>query len=121
MVRFATCLGNTLYLSDMAFDNNVVWICDLDGNIRNVAGKGGKGSESGQFVQAAGLTVDNRGNFLAICSKTSRIMTFKADGQFLCEVQFESGIIERPSDISINDDRLLAVTSLNGQVHILKL
>ena len=45
-------------------------------------------------------------------------MTFKADGQFLCEVQFESGIIERPSDISINDDGLLAVTSLNGQVSL---
>ena len=26
--------------------------------------KGGKGQKQGQFVQAAGLTVDNAGNFL---------------------------------------------------------
>jgi hypothetical protein len=116
MVRFSTSLGNTLYLSDMAFDHNVVWICDLDGNIRSVAGKGGKGNQSGQFSQAAGLTVDNTGNFLCICSHTSRIQAFKSNGEFMCEVQFESGFIERPSDISINDDGLLAVTSLRGQV-----
>ena len=40
MIRFAGCLGNTIYLSDMSFDNNVIWICDLDGNIRHVAGTG---------------------------------------------------------------------------------
>ena len=53
---------------------------------------------------------------MAICSKTSRIMAFKADGTFICEIQFESGPVERPTDISINDDGVLAVTSLKGQV-----
>merc|ERR1711962_259055 len=121
MIRFSCCLGNTIYLSDMSFDNNCIWICDLEGNVRKVAGVGGKGSKPGQFVQAAGVTIDNSGNFLAICSKTSRIMAFKADGEFICEIQFESGPVERPTDISINDDGVLAVTSLKGQVHLLSL
>lgn len=121
MIRFSCCLGNTIYLSDMSFDNNCVWICDLEGNVRKVAGVGGKGARPGQFVQAAGVTIDNSGNFLAICSKTSRIMAFKADGEFICEIQFESGPVERPTDISINDDGVLAVTSLKGQVHLLSL
>lgn len=121
MIRFSCCLGNSIYLSDMSFDNNCIWICDLDGNVRKVAGVGGKGSRPGQFVQAAGVTIDNSGNFLAICSKTSRIMAFKADGEFICEIQFESGPVERPTDISINDDGVLAVTSLKGQVHLLSL
>ena len=43
-------------------------------------------------------------------------MAFKADGEFICEIQFESGPVERPTDISINDDGVLAVTSLKGQV-----
>jgi len=43
-------------------------------------------------------------------------MAFKADGTFICEIQFESGPVERPTDISINDDGVLAVTSLKGQV-----
>ena len=79
---------------------------------------GGKGQRPGQFVQAAGVTIDNEGNFLAICSKTSRIMAFKSNGDFICDVKFESGPIERPSDISINDDGLIAITSLKGQVSL---
>ena len=43
-------------------------------------------------------------------------MAFKADGEFICEIQFESGPVERPTDISINDDGVLAVTSMKGQV-----
>ena len=70
----------------------------------------------GQFVQAAGLTVDNSGNFLAICSKSGRVMGFRANGEFIGDVKFESGPVERPSDISINDDGLIAITSLKGQV-----
>ena len=116
----------------MAFDNNCIWMVDLEGNVRSVAGTGkfrtsnsineklwflgGKGQRPGQFVQAAGVTIDNEGNFLAICSKTSRIMAFKSNGDFICDVKFESGPIERPSDISINDDGLIAITSLKGQV-----
>ena len=34
----------------------------------------------------------------------------------MCEVQFPDGVIERPSDLSLNDDGILAVTSLRGQV-----
>ena len=79
---------------------------------------GGKGQRPGQFIQAAGVTIDNEGNFLAICSKTSRIMAFKSNGDFICDVKFESGPIERPSDISINDDGLIAITSLKGQVSL---
>ena len=40
MIRFSCCLGNSIYLSDMSFDNNCIWICDLDGNVRKVAGVG---------------------------------------------------------------------------------
>ena len=43
MVRFCGSLGNTFYLSDMSFDNNCVWMVDLEGRVRSVAGKGGKG------------------------------------------------------------------------------
>lgn len=46
-------------------------------------------------------------------------MAFKADGTFICEIQFESGPVERPTDISINDDGVLAVTSLKGQVCVI--
>ena len=40
MVRFAASMGNQFYLSDMSFDNNCVWLCDLEGRVRNVAGIG---------------------------------------------------------------------------------
>lgn len=121
MIRFTECLGNTIYLSDMSYDHNVIWIVDLDGNVRSVAGVGGKGNQKGQFVQAAGVTADNCGNFLAICSKTARIMAFTKTGEFMCEVQFPDGVVDRPSDLSLNDDGLLAITSLKGKVHLMKL
>jgi len=121
MIRFCGNLGNTFYLSDMSFDNNCIWLVDLKGRIRSVAGLGGKGTRPGQFVQAAGLAVDNGGNFLAICSKTSRIMAFASSGDFIGEVKFEQGPVERPSDIAINDEGVVAITSLKGQIHLLKL
>ena len=77
LIRFTECLGNTLFLSDMNFSNNIIWMTDLNGNVRSVAGKGGKGMQKGQFIQAAGVTADNKGNLLALCSKTSRVMAFK--------------------------------------------
>ena len=45
-----------------------------------------QGEGESQFIQAAGLAFDNCGNFLAICSKTSRISAFRADGSFMCDV-----------------------------------
>ena len=45
-----------------------------------------QGEGESQFIQAAGLAFDNHGNFLAICSKTSRISAFRADGSFMCDV-----------------------------------
>ena len=43
-------------------------------------------------------------------------MAFTSGGDFICDVKFESGAVERPSDISINDDGVIAITSLKGQV-----
>ena len=40
MIRFCGNLGNTFYLSDMSFDNNCIWLVDLNGRIRSVAGIG---------------------------------------------------------------------------------
>ena len=40
MIRFCGNLGNTFYLSDMSFDNNCIWLVDLKGRIRSVAGLG---------------------------------------------------------------------------------
>ena len=47
-------------------------------------------------------------------------MAFTSGGDFICDVKFESGPVERPSDISINDDGVIAITSLKGQVSFLK-
>ena len=35
----------------------------------------------------------------------------------MCEVQFPDGVVDRPSDLSLNDDGLLAITSLKGKVN----
>ena len=45
VIRFTECLGNTLYLSDMKRDANVVWITDLEGRVRAIGGAGGKRSK----------------------------------------------------------------------------
>ena len=71
--------------------------------------------DKGNFIQAAGVCFDNRGNFLAICSKSSRITAFRADGSVICELQFPEGAIQRPSDLSVNDDGKMAVVALTGQ------
>ena len=42
-------------------------------------------------------------------------MAFRNDGSFMCEVQFPEGAIQRPSDLSVNDDGKMAVVSLTGQ------
>lgn len=48
-------------------------------------------------------------------------MAFAANGDFIGEVKFEQGPVERPSDIAINDEGVVAITSLKGQIHLLKL
>ena len=58
MIRFSCCLGNTIYLSDMSFDNNCIWICDLEGNVRKVAGVGkcqNFQSKLGQLSECSGV------------------------------------------------------------------
>ena len=67
------------------------------------------------------MCFDNAGNFLAICSKTSRISAFRSDGTLMCDVQFPEGAIQRPSDLSVNDDGKMAVVSLTGQVFMFDL
>lgn len=120
-IRFSTALGNTILLSDMNKYNQGVWITDLNGNIRKKIGTKGQSEEDGHFVQSSGLCFDNDGNFLAICSRTSRIMAFRKDGQFLCNLQFPEGAIRRPSDLSVNDDGKMAVVSLTGQCFLFDL
>ena len=39
-----------------------------------------KGEGDDEFIQASGVTIDNRGNYLVIDSMTSRVMAFRADG-----------------------------------------
>ena len=56
-----------------------------------------------------------------MCSKTSRITAFRADGSLMCELQFPEGAIERPSDLSINDDGKMAVVSIRGQCFLFDL
>ena len=48
-------------------------------------------------------------------------MAFASSGDFIGEVKFEQGPVERPSDIAINDEGVVAITSLKGQIHLLKL
>jgi len=112
-IRFSQGLGNTILLSDMNKVNQGIWNVDMYGKVRNKIGSYGEGNE--EFIQAAGVCFDNSGNFLAICSKTSRIKAFRADGTFMCDMQFPEGAIQRPSDLTINDDGKLAVVSLTGQ------
>jgi len=119
-VRFATALGNTVLLSDMSRANPGIWICDLNGQIRSKIGSQFS-DEQGEFIQAAGVCFDNKGNFLAMCSRTSRITAFRADGSLMCELQFPEGAIERPSDLSINDDGKMAVVSIKGQCFLFDL
>ena len=80
--------------------NQGIWNCDLYGKVREKIGGHVsiiwkddltikiifQGEGESQFIQAAGLAFDNNGNFLAICSKTSRISAFRADGSFMCDV-----------------------------------
>lgn len=113
-VRFSACLGNSILLSDMNKIHQGVWVTDLNGNVRCKVGDGQK-DDKGNFIQAAGVCFDNRGNFLAICSKSSRITAFRADGNVICELQFPEGAIQRPSDLSVNDDGKMAVVALTGQ------
>ena len=61
------------------------------------------------------MSFDTNGNFLAICSMTSRVMAFRSDGTFMCNIQFPEGLIKRPSDVSLNDDGKMAITSLSGE------
>jgi len=118
-IRFSTGLGNTILLSDMNKINQGIWNCDIYGKVREKIGGHGEGES--QFIQAAGLAFDNHGNFLAICSKTSRISAFRADGSFMCDLQFPEGAIQRPSDLSVNDDGKMAVVSLTGQCFLFDL
>jgi len=113
-VRFTSALGNTILLSDMNKFHQGIWVTDTDGNLRHKLGDG-QSDKDGSFIQAAGLCFDNRGNFLAICSKTSRITAFRSDGTRMCDIQFPEGAIQRPSDLSVNDDGKMAVVSLTGQ------
>merc|ERR1711990_852927 len=118
-IRFSTGLGNTILLSDMNRNNQGIWNVDLNGKLRKKIGGYGEGES--QFIQAAGLAFDNEGNFLAICSKTSRITAFRSDGTHMCDLQFPEGAIQRPSDLSVNDDGKLAVVSLTGQCFLFDL
>ena len=84
--------------------NQGIWNCDIYGKVREKIGghvsnksysnrkdyKMFQGEGESQFIQAAGLAFDNHGNFLAICSKTSRISAFRADGSFMCDVSIGS-------------------------------
>jgi len=119
-VRFSAALGNTVLLSDMNRDNPGIWICDVNGEVRSKVGSMFS-DEMGEFIQAAGVCFDNRGNFLAMCSKSSRITAFRSDGSLMCELQFPEGAIQRPSDLSINDDGKMAVVSLTGQCFLFDL
>ena len=67
------------------------------------------------------LRIFFQGNFLAICSKSSRIQCFDNQGNFLCCLQFPEGAIQRPSDLSINEEGDLAVVSLTGQCFLFRL
>jgi len=112
-IRFSSGFGNTILLSDMNKTNQGIWNADIHGRIRRKIGEYGEGDD--QFIQAAGVCFDNKGNFLAICSKTSRIKAFRADGSFMCDLQFPEGAIQRPSDLAVNDDGKMAVVGLPGQ------
>ena len=77
--------------------------------------------DEGKCVQAAGCCFDAFGNYLVICSKTSRVMVYRYDGQRLCDMTFPEGVIQRPSDVSINDDGKMAIVSLTGQTFLFDL
>ncbi|CAG5108553.1 Oidioi.mRNA.OKI2018_I69.chr1.g3851.t1.cds [Oikopleura dioica] len=119
-IRFSAGLGNTIALSDMNRFTQGIWLCDTEGNIRRKVGDT-QGENDGQFVQAAGVCFDKDGNFLAICSKSSRIMAFRDDGEYLCSIQFPEGAIQRPSALAINDNNDMSVVSLTGQCFMFKL
>ena len=84
--------------------NQGIWNCDIYGKVREKIGghvsnkviqirktdQMFQGEGESQFIQAAGLAFDNHGNFLAICSKTSRISAFRADGSFMCDVSIDN-------------------------------
>lgn len=119
-IRFTACLGNTILLSDMNKIHQGIHVTDLEGHVRHKIGTK-QSDDKGNFIQAAGVCFDNAGNFLAICSKTSRISAFRSDGTLMCDVQFPEGAIQRPSDLSVNDDGKMAVVSLTGQVFMFDL
>jgi len=119
-IRFSAGLGNMIALSDMNKFSQGIWLCDTNGNIRQKVGDS-QGENDGQFVQAAGVCFDKDGNFLAICSKSSRIMAFRANGDYMCSIQFPEGAIQRPSALAINDNNDMSVVSLAGQCFMFKL
>lgn len=119
-IRFAAGVGNTVALSDMNKLNQGIWICDTEGVVRRKIGAK-QSDEDGEFIQAAGICFDSEGNFLAICSKSSRVQLFDNEGNYLSCLQFPEGAIQRPSDLSINEDGDLAVVSLTGQCFLFRL
>ena len=48
-------------------------------------------------------------------------MAFRANGDYMCSLQFPEGAIQRPSALAINDNNDMSVVSLAGQCFMFKL
>ena len=68
-----------------------------------------RGSHDGQLDYSTGISVAS-GSVYVADSRNKRISAFKTDGRFQCTIG--SGILSKPYDMSIDDERHIIVTDM---------
>ena len=102
-VRFKKPFGVTtddqgrVYVSDTGW--GAVLVFDRTGGDFAWRGKGGRG----QLIRPLGLEVDEHGNLYVADAELERVHKYSPDGDFLAA--FGAGVLVRPSDIAILEDR----------------